>query len=138
MKKPQTFMMDTNVSEKLKLVQIDLNKKKLPSEPVITISDLVNEAVRIHLEKYPLDIQAYLDEIEKERKELYFYRVVMKDKDFVLHLINLSKFNGTERLAEQIKPSLEKENWALAVSEEINKMSLELGYRQKELEALLS
>lgn len=138
MKKPQTFMMDANVSEKLKLVQIDLNKKKLPSDPVITISDLVSEAVRIHLDKYPLDIQAHLDEIEKEKKELAFYRVVINDKDFLLHLIDMSKFNGTGRLAEQIKPSLEKENWALAVSEEINRISLELGYRQKELEALLS
>jgi hypothetical protein len=137
MKKPQTFMMDTNVSEKLKLVQIDLNKKKLPSEPVITISDLVNEAVRIHLEKYPLDIQAHLDEIEKEKNELIFYRIASDNKDFVLHLINMSKFNGTERLADQIKPSLEKENWALEVSEEINRISLELGYRQRELEALL-
>lgn len=137
MKKPQTFMMDANVSEKLKLVQIDLNKKKLPSEPVITISDLVNEAVRIHLDKHPLDIQAYLDEIEKEKNQLIFYRIASDNKDFVLHLINMSKFNGTERLAEQIKPSLEKENWAIAVSEEINRISLELGYRQRELEALL-
>ena len=138
MKKPQTFMIDLNLGERLKLVQIEMNKTRPPSTPVTSISDLVNDAIRIHLDQFPLNLEALFEEINREEETLKFYRIAKGDKDFVNHLCNLGKVNGMNRLADRIRPCLKEVNWENVVSSEIDKMLIELHLKKQELQLLTS